>query len=146
MGTFLILACATSRPSPSCILHILHRLNRGGAAVDGDTMADTDGNRRDSGRFDANFECICAGTNQRGMGTLEDISRTGALIENTRVIPDRGEVVGLSLDLAGFGCIVLIGHMVRRTITGFAIEFDHLDTDAELFIDNVASLVKSRRS
>ena len=109
-------------------------------------MSKTGENRRDSGRFDANFECVCAGTSQRGTGTLEDISRTGALIENTRVIPDRGEVVGLSLDLAGFGCIVLIGQMVRRTLTGFAIEFDHLDADAELFIDNVASLVNPRRS
>ena len=101
---------------------------------------------RESGRFDANFECVCAGTTQTGSGILEDISRTGALIENTPVTPDRGEIVGLSLDLAGFGCIVLIGRMVRRTMTGFAIEFDHLDADAELFIDNVASLVKSRRS
>lgn len=109
-------------------------------------MSNQDANRRDSGRFDANFECMCAGTTQRGTGTLEDISRTGALIENSRVIPDKGEVVGLSLDLAGFGCIVLIGHMVRRTLTGFAIEFDHLDADAELFIDNVSSLVNSRRS
>ena len=85
---------------------------------------------------------MCAGTNQRGTGVLADISRTGALIEKTLVVPDRGELVGLALELQDLGALVLIGRVVRQTFSGFAIEFDHLDARATEFVDCVAGLVK----
>ena len=101
-------------------------------------------NRRDSGRFEADFECLCAGVHQKGSGVIEDISYRGALIGTTRVVPDRGELVGLGLELANLGAVVLIGRMVRLTISGFAIEFDHLDARAKEFVDSVAAIVHGR--
>ncbi len=103
-------------------------------------------NRRDSGRFEANFECVCAGTRQKGGGVLADISLTGARIEQISLVPDRDELVGLSLNLPHLGGIVLIGRVVRQTIDGFAIEFDHLDAEAERFIEDVSALVCAPRS
>lgn len=102
-------------------------------------------NRRRSGRFEANFECLCAGTRQKGTGLLTDISQHGALIENTSVVPDRDELVGLNLELPELGFVVLIGRVIRQTISGFAIEFDHLDADAQQLVDNVAAIVEGRR-
>ncbi len=101
-------------------------------------------NRRDSGRFEAHFDCFCAGIRQKGSGILEDISSNGARIARTLVVPDRDELVGLCLELPNRGCIVLIGRVVRQTLDGFAIEFDHLDPDAELFVRDVAAIVRKR--
>ena len=81
---------------------------------------------------------------QKGSGVIEDISYRGALIGTTRVVPDRGELVGLGLELANLGAVVLIGRMVRLTISGFAIEFDHLDARAKEFVDSVAAIVHGR--
>jgi hypothetical protein len=103
-------------------------------------------NRRTSGRFEAEFECLCAGIRQKGSGVVEDISRSGALIGRTLLVPERGELVGLCLALPTRGCIVLIGHVARRTMGGFAIEFDHLDAEAERFVDDVAAIVCPRRT
>jgi hypothetical protein len=108
-------------------------------------MEDPPENRRDSGRFEASFECSCAGIRQKGSGILEDISRSGALIEKTLLTPDPGELVGLHLDVAGVGSVVLIGRMVRRTFTGFALEFDQLDDRAAALVDNLAAVVQRRR-
>ena len=99
-------------------------------------------NRRDSGRFAAQFECLCAGIRQKGSGVLEDISSKGARIAKTLVVPDRDELVGLRLELPNRGCIVLIGRVVRQTLDGFAIEFDHLDPEAERFVEDVAAIVQ----
>ncbi len=108
-------------------------------------MSSHPSNRRDSGRFEANFECQVAGVRTKGRGVIEDISRTGALIERTLLAPERGELVGLALEIEGCGCVVLIGRVVRQTFGGFALEFDHLDVQAEEVIDNVAALVRAQR-
>lgn len=96
--------------------------------------------------MEANFECLCAGVKQKGSGVVANISRSGALIENTTVLPDRGELVGLCLEVAGVGCVVLVGRLVRQTFKGFAIEFDHLDARAAKLVDSVAAILRARHT
>ena len=102
-------------------------------------------NRRDSGRFEAHFKCHCSDGRQEGVGTLEDISRSGALIEKTVVVPERGDRVDLSLEVPVIGSLVLRGRVVRRTITGFAIEFERLEASASRLVDDLAAIVEARK-
>lgn len=88
-------------------------------------------------------ECFGAATRQKGPGQVSELSRNGALVSQTDILPVRGELVGLGLDTAN-GTILLIGWVTRHTDQGFAIEFDHLDAKAIDFIDNSAAIVRSR--
>jgi hypothetical protein len=101
-------------------------------------------NRRESGRTLVEVLCYGAATRQKGPGHVSELSRNGALVSETAILPVRGELVGLSMDTAN-GPILLIGWVTRHINKGFAIEFDHLDPNAIDYIDNCAAVVSSRR-
>ena len=101
-------------------------------------------NRRESGRTLVEVLCYGAATRQKGPGHVSELSRNGALVSETAILPVRGELVGLSMDTAN-GPILLIGWVTRHINKGFAIEFDHLDPNAIDYIDNCAAVVPARR-
>ena len=88
-------------------------------------------------------ECFGAATRQKGSGQISDLSRNGALLSQTDILPVRGELVGLSMESAE-GPVLLIGWVTRHVDQGFAIEFDHLEPKSTDFIDNWAAVVRSR--
>ena len=88
-------------------------------------------------------ECLGAATRQKGPGQVSELTRNGALVSQTEILPVRGELVGLGLESPS-GAILLIGWVTRHTHQGFAIEFDHLDARAIDFIDDCAAVVPSR--
>ena len=88
-------------------------------------------------------ECYGAATRQKGPGQISDLSRNGAMLSQTEIVPVRGELVGISFDTVD-GPILMIGWVIRHIDQGFAIEFDHLDQNAIDFIDNCAAVVPSR--
>ena len=81
-------------------------------------------------------------------GMLTDISYSGALIEGTTMQPEIGMRVVLYVYLkppSAFEAATpfkLIGHVVRHSSTGFAIEYeDNLDPDLRGMVDDAAAIV-----
>lgn len=99
-------------------------------------------NARKAGRIMVDIECYGAATRQKGRAQLADVSREGALVLQTRIMPIRGELVGVTADTPS-GSVLLIGWCVRHVHDGFAIEFDHLDERAGSFIDDLSAVVRA---
>ncbi len=83
-----------------------------------------------------------------GDGVLANISYSGARIEDTTMRPEVGTLVILYLYLkppSAFEAVTpfkLAGHVVRRSSTGFAINYkDNLDPDTRRMVDDAAALV-----
>ena len=86
------------------------------------------------------------------VGMLVDISYSGALIEDTSNRPKIGTPIILQVffkspdSLKAATPFKLVGHVVRHTATGFAIEYDDkLDPDARRIVDEAASIVAAPR-
>ncbi len=83
-----------------------------------------------------------------GSGVLANISYSGALIEDANMEPEGGTLVTLYVYLeppSAFGAATpfkLAGYVVRRSPTGFAIEYkDNLDPDVRRMVDDAAAIV-----
>ena len=57
----------------------------------------------------------------------------------------RAKLVTLSLEGSVDPAILLYGWVTRHRGRGFAIEFDELDRDASVLVDDVAALVNAER-
>jgi hypothetical protein len=86
------------------------------------------------------------------IGTLVDISYSGALVEDTSMQPEIRTPVVLYLYLAPPGDFKavspfkLTGHVVRHSSTGFAIEFtDRFDPDVRRLVDDAAAILTASR-
>ena len=83
---------------------------------------------------------------------LVDISHSGALIADTSMRPKIGTPIILQVFFKPPGSLKaatpfkLVGHVVRHTATGFAIEYDDkLDPDARRIVDEAAAIVAAPR-
>ncbi len=81
-------------------------------------------------------------------GLLANISYSGALIEDTTVRPAIGTFVVLYVYLKPPGAFEaatpfeLVGHVVRHSSAGFAIEYkDNLDPDVRRMVEDAAAVV-----
>jgi hypothetical protein len=87
------------------------------------------------------------------IGTLTNISYSGALIEDTSMQPEVGTPCVLYLYLKPRGAFKavspfrLTGHVVRHTSTGFAIEYeDTFDPDMRRMVDDAAAILTAERA
>jgi hypothetical protein len=86
------------------------------------------------------------------VGTLTNISYSGALIEDTSMQPAIGTPCVLYLFLTPPGTFQavspfrLTGHVVRHSSNGFAIEYENnFDPDVRRLIDDVAAILAAPR-
>ncbi len=86
------------------------------------------------------------------IGTLSNISYSGALLKDTSMQPEVGTPCVLYLYLKPPGAFKavspfrLTGHVVRHTSTGFAIEYeDTFDPDVRRMVDDAAAILDASR-
>jgi hypothetical protein len=86
------------------------------------------------------------------VGTLTNISYSGALIEDTSMQPEICTPCALYLyltppgDFKAVSPFRLAGHVVRHSSTGFAIEFeDTFDPDVRRMVDDAAAILTGSR-
>ena len=111
------------------------------------TMTETT-NRRPDKRIPTELEIFYYARRVDAVGVLANISYSGALIEGTRVRPKIGAFVVLHVHLeppSAFAAetpFEVVGHVVRYSSAGFAIEYeDHLDPDVRRMVDDAAAIV-----
>ncbi len=109
-------------------------------------------NRRRDTRILTRLEGFYSAGQVKGVGVLANISYSGALIEDTVMRPEIGTFVVLHVYLqppSAFGAgtpFELVGHVVRHSSAGFAIEYkDNLDRDVRRMVDDAAAMVAAPR-
>ncbi len=98
--------------------------------------------RRDS-RFHTQFDALYSAGREEGAGTLVDISRSGAHLEQTSLRPEVGSKVRIYIFVRPVSPFELVGEVVRHTDSGFAIESIEASEEILELVDDVAALVSS---
>jgi hypothetical protein len=96
--------------------------------------------RRDP-RFRTRFDALYSLGSQEGSGVLADISYSGARLDDTSPKPEPGTKVRLYVFVQPIQPFELIGHVVRHTDSGFAIEVDVCNSEIERLVDDVRAIV-----
>ena len=117
--------------------------------LDGARIAMTETtNRRPDKRIPTHLEVFYYARRVDADGVLANISYSGALVEDTRVRPTIGTFVVLYVHLeppSAFAAetpFEVVGHVVRHSSAGFAIEYkDNLDPDVRRMVDDAAAVV-----
>ena len=117
--------------------------------LDGARIAMTETtNRRPDKRIPTHLEAFYYARRVDAVGMVSNISYSGALIEDITVQPEIGTFVVLYVHLeppSAFAAetpFEVVGHVVRYSSAGFAIEYeDHLDPDVRRMVDDAAALV-----
>jgi hypothetical protein len=102
---------------------------------------DTPMQRRKEPRFKTRFDALYSDCKAEGAGVLADISYSGARIENASLRPEVGTRVRFYVFVQPVLPFELIGHVVRVTEDGFAIEYDVSDPEVRRLVDDVAAIV-----
>jgi hypothetical protein len=105
--------------------------------------ADTPTNKRKQPRFKTRFDALYSDCEREGAGVLADISYSGARIENASLRPDVGTLVRFYVFVQPVLPFELVGHVVRITEDGFAIEYEVLDSEVRRLVNDVAAIVVS---
>ncbi|HEY5657234.1 MAG TPA: PilZ domain-containing protein [Myxococcota bacterium] len=100
-------------------------------------------NNRKNPRFRTRFDVLYTNTEAEGAGILVDISYSGARIEDASMRPEVGASVRFYVFVQPVLPFELIGHVVRVTEKGFAIEYDVCDPEVRRLVDDVAAIVTS---
>ncbi len=86
------------------------------------------------------------------VGTLTNISYSGALIDDTSMHPVIGTPAVLYVYLKSPGAFKavspfrLTGHVIRHSSTGFAMEYgDNFDPDVRRMVDDAAAILTDQR-
>jgi hypothetical protein len=115
------------------------------------TMTATTNRHRDY-RISIRLEAFFSEDLYEVIGTLTDISYSGALIEDTSMQPEIGTPCVLYLYLKPPGPFkavspfMLTGCVARQTPTGFAIEYkDKFDPDVHRLVDDAAAIIDASR-
>jgi hypothetical protein len=98
-------------------------------------------NKRKEPRFRTRFDALYSDCKTEGAGVLADISYSGARIENASVRPEVGTCVRFYIFVQPVLPFELIGHVVRVTADGFAIQYDVSDSEVRRLVDDVAAIV-----
>ncbi len=114
-------------------------------------MAETTSKQRDN-RISIRLVALYNIGRMGASGRLANISYSGALIEDITMQPEIGTPIILQVFFKPPGSLKaatpfkLVGHVVRHTATGFAIEYDDkLDPDARRIVDEAAAIVDTPR-
>ena len=97
--------------------------------------------RRKEPRFKTRFDALYSDCKAEGAGVLTDISYCGARIEGASLRPELKTQVRLYVFVQPVLPFELIGHVVRLTEDGFAIECDVSDPEMRRLVDDVAAIV-----
>jgi hypothetical protein len=104
--------------------------------------------RRRDDRIPIRLEVHFSFSRVEGVGTLADISYSGALIKDTAMRPKIGTPITLYVYLkppSAFEAVTpfkLTGHVVRHSSTGFAVEYeDIVDPNVRRMVDDAAAIV-----
>ncbi len=116
--------------------------------LDGARIAMTETtNRRPDKRIPTELELFYYARRIDAVGVLANISYSGALIEDSRVRPKIGTFVVIHVHLyppSAFAAetpFEVVGHVVRHSPAGFAIEYkDNLDPDVRRMVDDAAAV------
>jgi hypothetical protein len=103
-------------------------------------MAPSSDKRRDS-RIRTRFETSYSFGREDGLGTLANISYSGALLLETWLQPRLGSQVRVWVFLRAHFHFVIVGKVVRHVEGGFAIEYSELDLRLRRIIDDAAAIV-----
>jgi hypothetical protein len=82
---------------------------------------------------------------EEGIGVLANVSYSGALIEGSSVQPSVGSKVRIYVftepvdPIAPASPYELVGRVVRHSCSGFAIEYDDSDLEAQQLVDKATS-------
>ena len=98
-------------------------------------------NRRIDKRISTRFESLYSAGSAEGMGTLADISYSGALLESTDRKPDLGKSIRLFIFIHPVAPLLLSGTVVRHTEAGFAIEYPEVAEEVRHLVDDAAAIV-----
>ena len=117
--------------------------------LDGARIAMTDTtNRRHYNRIPIRLEAFYSAGRVAGVGEIANISYSGALIKDTVMRPEIGTPIKLNLYLkppSAFTAATpfeLVGHIVRHSTNGFAIEYeDSHDPHMRRMVDDAAAVV-----
>jgi hypothetical protein len=104
---------------------------------------DTAMDKRKQPRFKTRFDALYSDCEREGAGVLADISYSGARIENASLRPEVGTLVRFYVFVQPVLPFELVGHVVRITEDGFAIEYDVSDPEVRRLVDDVAAIVTS---
>jgi hypothetical protein len=96
--------------------------------------------RRDP-RFKTRFDALYSLEHEEGSGVLVDISYSGARLEDASQAPEPGTKVRLYVFVQPIQPFELIGHVVRHTESGFAVEVDVRDAEIRNLVDDVRAIV-----
>ena len=92
-------------------------------------------------RFRTRFDTLYGAGSSEGTGILADLSYSGARLEGVSLWPAVGLEVRLYVFIQPVAPFELVGRVIRKTESGFAIAFDLVDPDLRRLVDDVAALV-----
>jgi hypothetical protein len=101
-------------------------------------------NRRTDNRIQARFESLYSAEQTEGMGTLVDISYSGALIEGSDRKPELGKPIRIFIFIQPVSPLELAGTVVRHTEEGFAVEYPEVGDEIRDLVDDAAAIVNVR--
>ena len=104
-------------------------------------MAEGSSNRRRAGRVPTQFESLYSAGRSEGTGILSDISYTGAMIEGASIKPEIGKPLRIYVFVQPVAPFEIVGHVVRHTEQGFAIEYPDVSEDVRRFVEDAAAIV-----
>jgi len=94
-------------------------------------------------RFKTQFGTLVSAGAAEGAGMLVDISYSGARLEEVSIKPGLGVSVRLYVFVQPVLPFELVGHVVRVTEDGFAMQYDVSDPDVRRLVDDVSAIVGS---
>jgi hypothetical protein len=97
--------------------------------------------KRKHPRFRTRFDALCSTGREEGAGALVDVSYSGARLEGTSLRPRVGTKVRLYVFVQPVSPFELLGHVVRHTESGFAIEYIVTDPEVCRLVDDVSAIV-----
>ncbi len=97
-------------------------------------------NRKDP-RFKTRFDTMYGAGAGEGTGVLADLSYSGARLEGVSLWPAVGVEVRLYVFIQPVAPFELVGRVIRKTETGFAISMDLVDPEIRRLVDDVAAVV-----
>jgi hypothetical protein len=99
--------------------------------------------KRKDPRFRTRFDALYSLERAEGAGVLVDLSYTGARLENVSIWPPLDTKVRLYVFIQPISPFELVGHVVRLTESGFAIEYEVEDAEVRRMVDDVSAIVSA---
>ena len=98
-------------------------------------------NRRREGRVTTRFESLISTGRTEGTGVLADISRAGALVEESTLKPEIGKPIRLYVFVQPVAPFEVVGTVVRHTESGFAIEYGDLSDEVRRLVYDAGAML-----